>query len=250
MPDLLLRAASTATLLLAPVLALQGRRVRRTTPRLPEAPGARQGIVPGAGDPLHLLTIGESTAAGVGASSHDDALGGQVARALAARTGRAVAWRVLGRNGATAFATRTDLLDPAEDLRAEAAVVALGVNDTLRLRSPARWTRDLEALVARIRARCGDVPVVLSGVPPVGRFPAIPQPLAGVLALRAELLDRAAARLAGRLASVRHVPMPLLDAGEVEAYFCEDRFHPCAAGYAVWGAALGEAAASLLESRV
>lgn len=242
-----LRVASSASLVLFPVLLSQGMRVRRTTPRLPEAPGEREGVTPGDGPPLRLLMIGESTAAGVGAESHVDGLPGLTARALAERVERAVAWRVLGRNGATARAALTDLLTPAADVRADVAVIVLGVNDTLRFHSPARWRRDLEALVAAVRERCGPVPVVLAGVPPVGRFPALPQPLRGVLGLRAALLDHTARRLAGALPDTRHVGTPVLDAS-VDAYFCADRFHPSPLGYAAWAAALGESAAALITT--
>jgi lysophospholipase L1-like esterase len=241
-----LRALSAASLALFPVLLLQGRRVRRVTPRLPEAAGPREGVVPGAGRRLRLLVIGESTAAGVGTAHHGEAVTGQVAAALAARTGRAVAWRVLGQGGATAEAARRELLAPARDVAADVAVVALGVNDTLRFHAPGRWRRALESLVSDIRMRCGEIPVVLSGVPPVGRFPALPQPLRGVLGLRARVLDETARRLAGELRDVAYVPMPVLDGADVESYFCEDRFHPSARGYAAWGAALADAAAALV----
>lgn len=249
MPDLLLRVAVTASLaLLAPVLVAQGRRVRRTTPRLPEAAGPRTGEVAGRGAPVRLLVLGESTAAGVGAADHAQGLAGQVARSLAAETGRPVRWRVLGRNGATAASAREELLLPAEDVAADVVVVALGVNDTLRLHAPARWSAELRRLVDAVRERCGPVPVVLAAVPPMGRFPALPQPLRSVLGMRATLLDRAAARLAREVDGVRHAAMPL-PPGAVDGFFCEDRFHPSPAGYAQWGAALGQAAATALGAR-
>jgi lysophospholipase L1-like esterase len=246
MPDLPLRLASTlGVALLAPVLVGQGRRVRRTTPRLPEAAGPRAGEIAGRGAPVRLLVLGESTAAGVGAADHQAGLAGQVAGTLAAETGRPVRWRVLGRNGATAATTRETLLAPAEGVEADVAVVALGVNDTLHLRSPGRWTSDLRALIALVRERCGGVPVILAGVPPMGIFPGLPQPLRGVLGLRATVLDRAAARLAAEMDAVLHVSVPL-PAGGVDDFFCGDRFHPSPHGYAQWGAALGRAAAAAL----
>jgi hypothetical protein len=53
----------TATL--GPLLLLQGRHVRRVTPRLAEAVGPRDGTA-GNGPPLRLLIVGDSAAAGVG----------------------------------------------------------------------------------------------------------------------------------------------------------------------------------------
>ena len=246
MADLLLRVAVNVSMgLLAPVLVVQGRRVRRTTPRLPEAAGPRTGEAPGRGAAVRLLVLGESTAAGVGAVDHQEGLAGQVSAALAAETGRPVHWRVLGRNGATAAITRDELLAPAEDVAADVAVVALGVNDTLRLHSAGRWSSDLGGLVGAIRERCGAIPVILASVPPMGRFPGLPQPLRGVLGLRATVLDRAAGRMAAEMDAVRHVRVPL-GAGSVDDFFCADRFHPSPRGYAQWGAELGHAAALAL----
>lgn len=246
MSDLALRIASQAAVaLLAPVLVRQGRRVRRTTPRLPEAAGPRTGEIAGRGAPVRLLVLGESTAAGVGAADHGEGLGGQVAAVLARETGRPVHWRVLGRTGATAASVREEVLGPAEGVAADVVVVALGVNDTLHLRAPGRWTRDLRRLIGEVRARCGAVPVVLASVPPMGAFPGLPQPLRGVLGLRATVLDRAAARMAAEMEAVRHVPVPL-PTGPVDGVFCADRFHPSPHGYAQWSAALGHGAAASL----
>ena len=71
-------------------------------------------------------------------------------------------------------------------------VLALGVNDVLRFNAPGRWTRDLTQLIADLRERVGTAPVVLASVPPMGRFPAFPQPLRAVFGWRATALDRAA----------------------------------------------------------
>ena len=65
-------------LALAPLLFAQGVYVRRVTPRLPEAPGERSGVS-GGGPALKLLILGDSAAAGVGASSQATALAGRLA---------------------------------------------------------------------------------------------------------------------------------------------------------------------------
>lgn len=253
-----LRAASAASLLLLPALLRQGRRVRRETPRLPDAAGPRVGVVSAVSDddrrdegdavPLELLVVGESTAAGVGAADHGEGLAGQAALGLARRTGRAVRWRVVGRTGIAAGEAARELVAEAVSEPADVVVLAFGVNDTLRFHSPRRWTRDLRALVEGLRAEGSDLAVVLSAVPPMGRFPALPQPLRAVLGLRARVLDGAARRLAGGMARARHVAMPEMVDDDVGPFFCADRFHPSPRGYAVWGAALGDACARLLDS--
>lgn len=225
------------------MLFAQGRGVRRRTPRLPGAAGPAEGVVPGAEPALRLLVIGESTVAGIGAATHQTALTGHTAAALARRTGRAVRWRAAGRSGANAREV-TGLVDALPAEAADAVVISLGVNDTLRFRPPALWARDVERLIAAVRARVGPAPVLLSPVPPMHSFPALPQPLRSVLGARARLLDAALARLPARLSAVRHVPMWVDPAPHL---FCPDGFHPSEAGYQAIGGRLAEELAAMLN---
>lgn len=223
------------TVAAAPVLVAQALHVRRVTPRLPGAGGPVEGVVAGHGDPFRVVVLGESTADGVGAATHDEALAGQLARALA-RDGRAVSWQVVGRTGANARTVRDELVPLVRP--ADLVLVALGVNDTTELHTAARYRRDLLGLVVDLRRRLGQVDVVLAGVPPMGHFPGLPRPLRDVLAARSAALDAAAAELS-RLPRVLHAPMrpTLLD----DTTFADDRFHPGPVGYARWADELADA---------
>ena len=216
---------------LLPLLVLQGRRVRRVTPRLPGAAGASHGRTGPGTTFLRLLVVGESTVAGVGAATHESALTGQLALALADRVGRPVEWRAVGANGATAACTREMLVPRIPVEPVDAVVVALGVNDVLRLHSPARWRRDLGRLVVAIRDRVGAAPVVLAAMPPMGKFPAFPEPLRSVLGARAAALARATHTLVRHLENVTYCAGTLDDD---ERYFAVDRFHPSELGYRAW----------------
>jgi lysophospholipase L1-like esterase len=240
-----LRVVSAASLLLlAPLLFVQARRVRRVTPRLPAADGPHEGVTGPGPNPLRLLVVGESTAVGVGVSTHDEGLAGQTARALAGMMGRPVSWRVLGRSGASARKLVVEVIEPAGAIDADVVVVALGVNDTISLSRVGHWRRALEALRQVIGRSSPDAVIVISGVPPMQHFPAFPPPLCHVLGVRARVLDRAAVRWVRRHAAVVHVPHPSAPPADVGAMFCADRFHPSARGYAQWGAALAAAASS------
>ncbi|MGK3199639.1 SGNH/GDSL hydrolase family protein [Amycolatopsis sp. MEPSY49] len=210
------------------VILAQALYVKRTTPRLPGAAGPTEGLVPGTGEPFRLAVLGESTVDGVGAATHEEALTGCLARELA-RGGRAVRWQAAGRTGANARVVRAELVPLLRP--ADLVVVALGVNDTIELRTAPAYRRDLLELVVELRRRLGPVDVLLAGVPPMSRFPALPRPLRDVLAARSTALDKAAVALA-KLPGVRHVPMDpaLLD----PAAFASDNFHPGPAGYARW----------------
>ncbi|WP_344869079.1 SGNH/GDSL hydrolase family protein [Amycolatopsis ultiminotia] len=231
-------------LLLAPVLAVQAVRVRRATPRLPGAAGPTEGTI-GAGVPMRVAVLGESTVDGVGAPTHTEALTGRLAAALAkAVPGREVRWQAVGRTGASAQDVLRELVPRLQ--AADVLVVALGVNDAMELHSAARFRRDLLAIVVGVRRRLGDVPVVLAGVPPLGSFPALPRPLRDVLGARAAALDQAARELTW-LSGVSYVPFApgLLHDG----LFAEDRFHPGPAGYRTWAAALAEGLPAVTVSR-
>lgn len=238
-------AVQPALLLLAPVLVVQGRRVRATTPRLPEAEGPA-GHAAAGGPVLRLAVVGESTAAGCGAERHDEALAGWLARELAERTGRHVEWRAVARNGITVRRFRTELAATvaADDWCPDVIVAVFGVNDLLELNPLRRWERDLTETVTAVRDRCGGAPLVLAGVPPVHRFPSLPQPLRAAMGLRARALDHRMRRVAART-GCGYVPSPVERlAGDAERFFATDRFHPSSAGYRLWAAALAPAVAA------
>lgn len=218
--------------LLAPLLAWQGKRVRARIPRLPEAAGPTSGSASGQGRMLRLAVLGESTAAGVGAERHEEALAGFLAEEVARHTGREVHWTVVARNGVTAGVVRRELVPRvAQGDPPDAVVVAVGVNDLLQLRPMRTWQREAEAMLSAIRAEVGQVPVVLAGMPPVHRFPSLPQPLRGVLGLRARAMDRVLRDEAQVAPRAQHVPAR----ASFEAGFsAADGFHPSSAGYRAW----------------
>jgi lysophospholipase L1-like esterase len=230
-----------AALPLAPLLLWQGRRVRLEALRLPEADGVRDGLA-GAdrhGRPLRLLILGDSSAAGVGAATQDEALAGRLLAELTATVRRPVRWKLIARSGATTAEALALLeAEPAETF--DVAVVALGVNDVTSLRSARRWLADVDRTCGVLHGRHRVRRVLWSGLPPMHRFPALPQPLRGVIGLHARGLDAALSRWCARrgaLARPRtsHVPLPAMREPSLIAH---DGFHPGPRAYALWARAL------------
>lgn len=226
---------------LAPLLLWQGRRVRRDTPLLPEASGARTGGAARAasGRPLRLLIVGDSSAAGVGAATQDEALAGRLTQRLAAVVDGPLHWSLVARTGVNTRGAIA-LLEAAAPEPFDVAVVALGVNDATALRPAGRWLADVEALTRRLHERHRVRRVIWSGLPPMHRFPALPQPLRGVIGLHALGLDAAlgrwcAARGDGASPLALHVPLPPMTEPSLAA---SDGFHPAPAAYALWADAL------------
>jgi lysophospholipase L1-like esterase len=141
-----------AKLVLGPLLVAQALATRRRLPRLPEAEGAREGVAGDGPVALRLLIGGDSSAAGVGVATQDQALAGHTVRALAERVGGAVAWRLVARSGLTTAQCADLLIEAAPPWRADVAVFALGVNDVIDLVPPRRALAARERLVAPARA--------------------------------------------------------------------------------------------------
>lgn len=174
-----------ATIALGPVLLAQGLAARRRIPRLPEPPGAREGRI-GRGDKLRLLVTGDSAAAGVGAAHQDEALLGPLIRELARDF--ELHYRLEATTGATTAST-LEALGRLADFRCDVVVTSLGVNDVTSGTRRSVWRRRQRALVDFLHASLGAKLVVLSGLPPMHGFPALPQPLRWYLGRRATQFD-------------------------------------------------------------
>ncbi|MGH9872204.1 MAG: SGNH/GDSL hydrolase family protein [Pyrinomonadaceae bacterium] len=225
---------------LLPLLLIQGYWLRRTTPRLPDAAGPLEGTVPGGGGPLRLIALGESTVAGIGARTHETGLAGQLAQYISRRTHRKVEWTVVARSGINARKGRAELVPKLAGRQADVVMIALGVNDAIELHTARRWASDIEELIKDVRAKVGDALVLLSGVPPLDYFPALPQPLSFVLGARSAALGHASHEMAQRLKRVVYVPFKI-ERQRCNELFCADGFHPSELGYSEWAARLATA---------
>lgn len=88
------------------------------------------------GDPLDLLLLGDSIAAGLGAETRKQTLGAQLAKRLARRTGRAVRLHTAAIVGSETAMLRAQLAGLPSGYSADVAVIAVGGNDvTHRVRT-------------------------------------------------------------------------------------------------------------------
>jgi lysophospholipase L1-like esterase len=223
----LILASLPVRIALAPVLLAQGAAVRARALRLPEPPGARAGET-GDGPPLRLLIAGDSSAAGVGCDHQDKALSGQLVARLAAR--HCLTWRLEATTGATTADTiaRLETLPPEPF---DVVIIALGVNDTARMVPRRQWEARILALHRLLQTRFGAARTLWSGVPPMGRFPLLPQPLRATLGALAARNDAALARLAATTPGLEHLALDLPPTPDLMA---TDGYHPNAAACALW----------------
>jgi lysophospholipase L1-like esterase len=226
-------ASVPARLILAPVLLAQGLMVRARARVLPEAEGPRAGVA-GDGAPLRLLIAGDSSAAGVGCPHQDVALAGRLVAALAGAY--RVSWRLEASSGATTqdCIARLSALSPEPF---DVAVIALGVNDTARMTRLTQWETRIGALHCLLQDRFGVQSTVWSGVPPMGRFPLLPNPLRATLGALAARNDAALARIAAQVEGLEHLPLDLPLTPDLMA---EDGYHPNPAACALWAGMIAE----------
>ncbi len=225
-----------SAILFFPLLLWQGKKVKKNVLRLPIASGEAYGVC-GKGEVLHLIVLGESTVAGVGARTQESALAGQIAHYLAQKANAQIHWQAIGKNGVTIKEFSSEILDTQEIRKVDFVVIALGANDVFRLHSPKHWLAYLTQLTEKVRGMTENSVILLANIPPVGSFTAIPQPLRFILGLCASALDNATKKWAKKQLYLSY--SQAIFPAEPQ-YLSIDGIHPSELAYQVWGEKLAE----------
>ncbi|HEX8560179.1 MAG TPA: SGNH/GDSL hydrolase family protein [Pyrinomonadaceae bacterium] len=187
----------------------------------------------GKGAPVVYAALGDSTGAGVGARKG----GGYVAR-LFERIERVRPGSRLV-NLCVSGATSGDVLRSQVGRLGAAAptlvTLGIGINDVTRQVAPEQYERNLEEIIARLRAQTA-APVVVSNLPDVSHAPAVPVFLRAEARRRLLLFNARVAQVA------RRHGLFLADSYERSAavipghpeFFSADGFHPSDEGYEFW----------------
>lgn len=210
-----------------PLLFGQGVWVRRTAMRLPEPRGPREGVI-GEGPDLRLLITGDSTAAGVGVRSQSRALSGLITRALAPHF--RTEWQLIAKTGATTLTT-LQTLQRTPPRRADIAVLALGVNDITSGARLSAWIDRKAALFDYLKTRVGVEHIYVSGIPPMGEIPLLPNPLRWALGHRAAEFDTALRRLCAETPGTTWLTV---DVRLTRVNMAADLYHPGPGVYEQW----------------
>ncbi len=214
----------------AAVLAVEVQ-LARSGSRLPDL----QLVLDRPGSGRRLVWLGDSTAAGVGASTSAGALPTQVADGLGA-AGVSVA--VLAVSGARVADVLADQAPKVAGLQPNLVLISVGANDTIHLTGRGAFRHTYEKVV---RALPAGVPVVLLGVPDMGAIPRFAQPLRAVSGWRGRNVDAEVRRVAagsGALYADIAGPTGPPFRRHPDRYFAADDFHPSDAGYGLWADAV------------
>lgn len=205
---------------------------------------------PGA-TPRRMVWIGDSLAAGLGATSAEVSL----PRFVAAARGETVNVH----SYATPGATSTDVVEhqlPALELfrhglaeigqRIDAIGVTVGSNDIASFTPRHRLRRNLHAIVEAAEGS----PLAFVSIPQLGDALRLPNPLRSFARLRAAWLDRAIRRVAAAYSTVEYAPVrrrpEWIRRADRAKFLSADLFHPSGSGYAIWASRVGEAFDALL----
>lgn len=228
---------------LAPIMYLQGKQVRAKVPVLPEAEGPQGESSFDSDRPaLQLLTLGESTIAGVGVSTHNKGFTGSLARALATQLGRSVSWKVHAKSGYTAAEVHQKLVPEIVESKVDLIVIGIGANDAFTLNTPSGWKRSVRGLIEALRTACPTAQIVFCNMPPIKEFPAFPGLIRFFIGNLVEIFGTELAKLVTDYEAVHYLDriitledwMHTAGPGATATDFFSDGVHPSPTAYTTW----------------
>lgn len=242
---------------LLPLMYVQGKKIRDSVPRLPEAEGPEgkaQAPSP-ANSTKTLFTLGESTIAGVGVDRHEHGFSGTLATKLAEKSGNDVAWKVYARSGYTAKRVTEKLVPRMDQESPDLIVIGLGGNDAFTLNSPWSWRRDIKALIEKLNKKFPGTALVFCNMPPIKEFPAFTSLIQAVVGNLVNLLGKTLDELSQEYDFVYYLNEQITFKGWIEKYdqagekedFFSDGVHPAPITYEVWAE---EVAQFVIERRL
>ena len=160
-------------------------------------------------DADRLLLMGTGTVRGLGVTSNELGLGGQLARRLSPLTGRGVDLELAG---ATTLMIHqaVGMIDGYDTSRFDAIILVMGIRDTVSLTSPADWRRDMGQL---LEAASRVPQVFLVAIPDFTAYTDLPLYTKRLIRRHAARLNDESRRLAADMPGVEFVPVVAADPG-------------------------------------
>jgi lysophospholipase L1-like esterase len=192
---------------------------------------------PSDGVPLRFVVLGDSTAAGLGASEPRYSYAVRLSEMLAA-DGFRVEMTGVGFSGATVADVLDEQVDSALELQPDLVFVGIGANDATHLTTLHSFGKDLGEVYDKLGT--SGVTIVGSGIPDM-RAKAFLEPLRSIVGWRGRELSDVVRREAEKR-SIPVVPLAERTAAffvdDPDAAYASDLFHPGDGGYAAWAEAI------------
>ena len=235
---------SIISLPLLPLLYFQGKSIRKNVPTLPEAKEPKGFVNGNFNETLNILTIGESTIAGVGVDYHKNGFTGALANTLSKELESNINWRVYARSGYTVKRVSEKIVPKIEEEETDLIVIGMGGNDAFTLNSPKKWVSDIKNLTNLLQIKYPNTPIFYTNMPPIKEFPAFTKSIKFVIGNLVEILGQELNNVIKNKENVyynnevvtlkawskRHS----LPSNNTKIYF-SDGVHPSKLTYHVWG---------------
>ena len=197
---------SQSTRILRPAMKLWKRIVGQRMDHVPRPNDVPQVHVSGA-DPLRILIFGGGPAVGWGVRSHELALTGALARAVAAETGRGAHVDTVA-DAQITIATACERLTSLDISRYDAVLVTVGVNDALSLTDLDYWENELGAVLEMLANRLPQhAHVTVAGIQPIRSVPVFDSWIGGVADQHAQRINFRSRRAIAAASRAHYVPL-------------------------------------------
>jgi lysophospholipase L1-like esterase len=233
---------------LLPFLYFQGKKIKKTVPKLPEAKEPKGHVSGNFKNTLKILSIGESTIAGVGVEFHKNGFTGALASILSKELQCNINWRVYARSGYTVLQVCEKIIPKIEEKMTNLIVIGMGGNDAFTLNSPKNFIKATQNLINLLQIKFPGTPIFFTNMPPIKEFPAFTKPIKFVIGNLVEILGTRLHLLINTKLNVYYSNEVItlkewsqrnaLPTNNAEIYF-SDGVHPSELTYKVWGKEMG-----------
>lgn len=209
-----------------PYLYWKGKRLRTQVQRLPQHSNylhlkTEQGS-------KKLLVIGESTAAGVGASGPEKTF----AACLFEQGQVKFSVLNLGKNGLKAGGLNRLLAHAKPDIPAsfDQVIILIGANDCFKFTPPNKFYQELSRFIDIFEGTETTQTILIPTIPPVNHFPAIPYILRLFLGVHRYILTQEIQKLDKKISKLQFIEWK---SGFTADFFASDGIHPSDLGYQI-----------------
>lgn len=189
----------------------------------------------GQGKALSVLILGDSAAAGVGVEQQQDALLGSLLHEL--QHDFEVHYQLEAKTGDTTV----QVLARAQQLENQyfdVVISSVGVNDVTKLVSAKKWIRQQQVFYQAIENKFTPTLVLVTGVPPMNLFPALPNPLGWLFGQYSTAMNRELAKFVQNKQNYQLVQFDLAHFKALNLKMADDGFHPSKEIYQLWASEL------------
>lgn len=228
-----------------PLMYFQGKRISNSVPKIPEATGNEGKCILDKKEkvkPLEIISIGESTIAGVGVKTHKEGFTGILCNEISRLFNRDVNWKVYAKSGYTAKMVTEKLIPKITERNVDLIIIGLGGNDAFTLNRPSKWNLQINSLIRSLRIKFPNAYVVFCNMPPIKEFPAFTKLIKFTVGNLVEILGNELKGIVNSHKSVYYLEEKITLKGWSSKFdqkleqkdFFSDGVHPSKLTYQIW----------------